>query len=478
MCALAELLHSSGAKVSGSDTGDVFYTDEILKELGIPYYETFDGAHVPAAASLVIHSAAYDQTNPEVAEALRRAAGGALGGATDGETSRKQKLRVLKYTDALGEYSANLDSTGIAGVHGKTTTTALAGTLIRAVRLPAQVLAGSAVSTFNGHSTVVLGDKYFVAETCEYRKHFLSFRPRRIILTSVESDHQDFFPTYQSIREAFVEYVMLLPENGELIYCADDAGAVEVVNIIKKKRSDLSYTEYGFNAAGGYKIESCAVQNGRTVFKLRGFETPFELRVPGVHNVLNSAAALALLFSLLRCEHGGNISAKEFDGAAAICAKALGEFCGCKRRSEILGEVNGILFMDDYAHHPTAIKTTLAGIKEFYPARRLVVSFMSHTYTRTAALFDSFAAAFTCADVLLLHKIYASARETYSGGVNGETLFNEAKKYHNNLYYFDEYFDAIPWLKENLKPGDIFLTLGAGDNWLLGKKMFEEENAK
>jgi UDP-N-acetylmuramate--alanine ligase len=134
--------------------------------------------------------------------------------------------------------------------------------------------------------------------------------------------------------------------------------------------------------------------------------------------------------------------------------------------------------MDDYAHHPTAIKTTLAGIKEFYPARRLVVSFMSHTYTRTAALLDSFAASFDDADVLLLHKIYASAREKYCGGVNGKTLFEKTKERRGNVYYFEEYFDAAPFLKGNLKAGDIFLTMGAGDNWLLGKKMLEEENTK
>jgi UDP-N-acetylmuramate--alanine ligase len=465
MSALAELLHGAGGSVSGSDTGDIFYTDAILKELGIPYYESFDAAHIPADAALVIHSAAYGaEDNVEVACALQRG------------------LPLIKYTDALGEYSALFDSTGIAGVHGKTTTTALAGALVMAQGLAAQVLAGSAVSTFNGHSTISLGNKYFIAETCEYRKHFLSFHPRRIILTSIESDHQDFYPTYDAIFEAFLEYARLLPEGGELIYCADDPGAAQAAALIKKERGDLQYTPYGRTASGDYKIESCYVENERVVFKLSGIVRIFTLHIPGEHNVLNATAALALLFSLLRKERG-DISGPELESIASSCEKALEGFRGSKRRAEFLGEAAGILFMDDYAQHPTAINTTLAGLKKFYPSRRLVVSFMPHTYTRTAALLDEFSSAFNDADLLLLHKIYASAREKNPHTVSGEALFEKAKRYSTNahyIHYFNEYNDSIAFLQSNLKEGDLFLTMGAGDNWQLGKKLFElyKENQK
>jgi UDP-N-acetylmuramate--alanine ligase len=177
MCALAELMCNAGVRVSGSDISEIFYTDAILQELGIPYFEFFDAEHIRAPIDLVIHSAAYTpETNEELAEAVKRG------------------LPVLKYPDALGAYSAGFDAAGITGVHGKTTTTALAGTLIRGAELPAQILVGSAVAGFKGRSTLSLGNKYFAAETCEYRKHFLSFHPRHIVLTAVESDHQDFFP--------------------------------------------------------------------------------------------------------------------------------------------------------------------------------------------------------------------------------------------------------------------------------------------
>jgi UDP-N-acetylmuramate--alanine ligase len=447
MCALAELLHNGGAKVSGSDTNDVFYTDKILKEIGIPYYEGFDASHINNSISLVIYSAAYTfETNAELSAA------------------KQIGLSILKYSDALGEYSSMFDSTGIAGVHGKTTTTALCGTLAKCTNLPARVLAGSAA--FNGRSTLCLGNKYFIAETCEYRKHFLAFYPKHIILTAIESDHQDFYPTYQSILDAFIEYIKLMPDDSELIYCADDKGALEAVSIILKERPSIKLIPYGFNAKGDYKIESYYTKDGFSVFKLAG--AVFKLCVPGVHNVLNASAAIALTF-LLAQKESISIDKKLLDSMAG----ALQNFKGSKRRTEIIGEAGGILFIDDYAHHPTAIKTTLAGLKKFYPKRRLVVSFMPHTYTRTAALLEDFAQGFADADILVLHKIYASAREKYTGGVNGNTLFEKTKLCHNNVCYIDEHSDAVDFVLDKLKAGDIFLTMGAGDNWMLGKKLFE-----
>ncbi|MDR0706972.1 MAG: UDP-N-acetylmuramate--L-alanine ligase [Treponema sp.] len=466
MSALAELLLNAGVRVSGSDTSDVFYTDAILKELGVPYVETFDAAHIHDGIDFVVYSAAYSpETHPELLEASRRG------------------IPLFKYTDALGAYSANFDSSGIAGVHGKTTTTALAGALLKGARLPARILAGSATSVFNGRSTLSLGNTYFVAETCEYRRHFLSFHPKRIVLTSVESDHQDYYPTYESIRDAFVEYGRNLPPSGELVYCADDEGACEVAETLRKEKRGIVFTPYGFTARGDFRIKSFSVENERLVFELNAFAEPFTLRVPGRHNALNAAAALALVSSIARAENrAAGVNAVSMTKAQLEGARrGLERFCGSKRRSEIIGEKNGVLFMDDYAHHPTAIKTTIEGLKTFYPNRRLIVSFMPHTYTRTAALLDEFAAAFDGADALLLHKIYASARETYSGGVTGRTLFEkietikkaEYAAHAREIWYVEEPLDAVPLVKATLKAGDLFLTMGAGDNWKLGKALLE-----
>jgi UDP-N-acetylmuramate--alanine ligase len=452
MCALAELMHGNGIAVSGSDKAEVFYTDKILKELGIPYYESFEASHIKDDFALVIHSAAYDrETNPEIAEAVKRG------------------LPVFKYTDALGLYSELFDSSGIAGVHGKTTTTAIAGTLIRGAGLPAQVLAGSAVTSFGGRCTLSLGNRYFVAETCEYRRHFLAFRPRRIVLTSVESDHQDYFPDYESIREAFLEYCRLLPPDGELIYCADDPGAAEIASVLEREWRDVSFTPYGFNAAGEFRIHSYDVKNEKAEMIIEGFPGTIRLRIPGRHIAEDAAGALALVSSLVREEFGAegwNEKRRE------KVRKALEEFRGSTRRQEIIGEAGGILFMDDYGHHPTAIAATLEGLKDFYPDRRLIVSFMSHTYSRTAALLDDFASSFERADVVFLHKIYGSAREEYSGGVNGRTLFEKTAALRGEVYYAEEPLDAAAPLKAMLKSGDLFISMGAGNNWIIAQEMY------
>jgi len=457
VCALAELMHNTGLKVSGSDTPEVFYTDAILKELKIPYYENFDASHIGESIDIVVHSSAYSaDTNPELRRALE------LG------------IPVMKYTDALGEWSARFDSAGVCGVHGKTTTTAICGVLMRAAGLPAQILTGSAALDFNGRSTLTLGNKYFIAETCEYQKHFLSFRPKRIILTAVEWDHQDYFESYESIRDAFVEYCMLLPQGGQLIYCADDGGARETAQIIEKENRGIELIPYGFTADGDYRIVSYNTGDGKGDFILNGIKEAFSIRIPGRHEALNCAAAIALTVSLANDEFQTAKGTLVLNQEKIVSIKnALDNFKSTKRRCEILGRAAGILFIDDYGHHPTAIKTTLAGIRSFYPARRLVVSFMSHTYTRTSALIDEFASAFDDADILFLHKIYASARENYTGGLDGRSLFQKASAARKGeTRYIDEPADAFMPLCEILKDGDIFITLGAGNNWPLGEKLF------
>jgi len=460
VCALAELMFNTGIKVSGSDTDEIFYTDVILNELQIPYYSNFDAAHITNKIDMVIYSAAYNAgSNPEV--------------------KRAQELGIpmLRYTDALGIWSSKFDSTGICGVHGKTTTTAICGVLMRAVNLPVQILVGSAAVNFGGRSTLSLGNKYFIAETCEYRRHFLSFHPKRIILTSVESDHQDYFPTYESIRDAFVEYCRLLPDGGQLVYCADDPGAAEVADIIKNDNRAIELIPYGFTASGDFKINYFKVENERSVFSVEGFPGEIKIRIPGRHAALNTAAGLALASSLLKNE--GSCGKYLFNESQILSIKnELENFKSTKRRSEIIGEAGGIIFMDDYGHHPTAIKTTLEGIKDFYPSRSLIVSFMPHTYTRTAALLDEFGSCFNDADVLFLHKIYASARENYTGGVNGKTLYEKAASFRGKTgkketFYVDEPDAAFNPLCEMLKSGDIFLTLGAGNNWHLGEKLYK-----
>lgn len=480
MAALVEICYARGAVITGSDVPERFYTDAILEKLNIKPFTSFSAQNVADDVQLVIYSSAYklDQ-NPDLIEA------------------RRKNIPILLYTQALGEISALTYSCGVAGVHGKTTTTGLVGTLIKFLNLPAQVLAGSIISSFDDKCTLNNGNDFFVAETCEYQRHFMAFHPQKIILTSVESDHEDYYPTYESIRDAFVDYAKLLPAGGQLIYCADEAGACEVAEIIEKQRPDVELIPYGVTAKGDYQLTVEKIEDGKQYFRIAAFDGDFYLKVPGIHLLRNATAACALACELLKTSAQQKASAIPGMTETFLCLKnGFASFCGAKRRSEIISMLKapakkavqdekilqnlqniknkGILVMDDYAHHPTAIKTTLEGLRLFYPDRRIIVDFMSHTYSRTAALLDQFAASFSAADVVILHKIYPSAREKYDGTVNGKVLFEKTKENHKNVVYYEEILDALPYVKEILQDGDLFITMGAGDNWKIGKAIVDD----
>jgi UDP-N-acetylmuramate--alanine ligase len=445
MAALAELLVAAGARVRGSDVPEKFFTDEILDAAGVPYTGSFDPAHLDPTPDLVVHSAAYaPETNPELVEAGHRG------------------LPIQVYPEALGTFSEGFQrAAGIAGVHGKTTTTALAGVVARALGLPVSVLAGSVVPDFGNRATLSLGDSLFLAETCEYKRHFLHFHPSAILVTSVELDHTDYFTSYDDIFQAFFEYALRLPPGGLLVYCADETGASALASAVRQRRSDVKLVPYGVRAEGDFRVLDRGFAPGESHFRLAGYPPLLSLRVPGTHNVLNAAGACALVFSLAE-------RAVNSDDLSAV-AQALKSFRGSKRRSQLVGEAGGVLVMDDYGHHPTAVDLTLRGLKDFYPDRRLVVDFMSHTYSRTKALLEEFAHAFSAADEVVLHKIYASARETDTLGIDGRTLYGATALAHPHVSYFEEVADAVPYYLKSLKSGDLLVTMGAGDNWKAGQ---------
>ncbi len=446
MSALAELLLDGGAQVSGADTGEKFYTDEILDRLGIPYYEEFAASHIDSTVDIVAYSAAYSPDScPELVKAK------ALG------------IPTKTYPQMLGMLSLYRDSTGIAGVHGKSTTTAMAGTLLRGLKLPASVVAGTAVPTFDERSTLTLGDEFFVAETCEYRRHFLSFHPSRIVLTNVDLDHTDYFSGIEDIENAFLAFGERLPPDGELIYCADDEGASRVAARLAEAKPGLAFVPYGTTAKGPFRVSDVSAGNGKIEFSLDALPVRLALRIPGVHNVLNAAAAVALARSLVKKKYGA-----VDQSFAETVAEALNRFSGSRRRSQIVGERDGILFLDDYGHHPTAISKTIQGFRSFYPGRRIIVDFMPHLYSRTKDLFDGFVTAFDAADVVILHDVYSSARET-SGDVSGIDLFRAVLRRHPDTHYFEGFRDAEGFCRRLLSPGDVFITMGAGDNWKLGR---------
>ncbi|MEM5947857.1 UDP-N-acetylmuramate--L-alanine ligase [Spirochaetia bacterium 38H-sp] len=468
MTALAELCVSSGAFVEGSDVDEPFYTDEILSSLGVCIRD-FSSEWIDSSWDCIVFSAAYDKSShPQLVRAAQ------LG------------LPLVSYPEALGAFSQGFFSCGISGVHGKTSTTAISGTLANAIGLPALSLTGSAVPLWGGRATIgpsynVLSspsihfDKkkasFFIAETCEYRRHFMHFSPSCVLLTSVEPDHLDYFKDYKDIESAFIDYTMKLPENGFFIYCADNAGACSVAKHISGSRTDINLISYGKIGDASFRISGTEQLAGMQRFSVND-RFSFSLKVPGEHMIENAVGALALI-SVLAVKAGFSESFDSFieDYYDKLSAAFLA-FSGTRRRSEVVGETGGILFIDDYGHHPTAIRSTIAGYRSFYPGRRIVVDFMSHTYSRTKALLDDFAASFTDADIVILHKIYASAREK-SGDITGKDLYERVKERQDAVYYSHEVMDAMGLCRELLKPGDVFITMGAGNNWILGRELYK-----
>ncbi len=451
MAALAEIFAAQGDVVTGSDTTETFYTDTLLRRAAIPYAEGFSARNLPAQVDLVVYSAAYDRaTHPELVEARRRG------------------LPIVTYTEALGAISRYRPAVAVAGVHGKTTTTALLGTLLKAVGSDATVLVGSAVSTFDGKAVYVGGGTegaLFVAETCEYRRHFLDFYPDLVLVTNIEADHLDYFRDEADVADAFFAFASRLPDGGTLVYCADDDGACAVADRVAEERPDVRRRAYGERAKGDFAV--CVVSDAPPRFTMPILGGEVTLRVPGRHNTLNAAAAVAAY-------HG----ALELTGAsppgAPIIVHALEAFAGTTRRAEVVGEARGVLFMDDYGHHPTAVAMTLAGLKAYYPGRRLVVDFMSHTFTRTARLLHDFGRCFSSADLVFVNKIYASAREGSERTIDGGQLAEEIAKHHPAVTYVAELEEAEAVIKATLQDGDLFVTMGAGDNWRIAHRLFRD----
>lgn len=467
MAALAEIFCAEGAKVSGSDVSDVFYTDAILRKIGV-HPLLFDAKNITSALDLVVHSSAYTaENNCEVKAALE------LG------------LPVLLYSEALGELSRTMTSAAVSGVHGKTTTAGIIGTLLKDLPLPSLTLAGSSIASFGGSCVMISKsfaksggkDRFFAAETCEYQRHFMAFCPDAVILTAVESDHEDYYPAFKDIQAAFVDFICKLPVGGTLIYCADDPGARETAAQACGKRPDIVLVPYGETAEGPWRISDYEVRSGRQLFTVADIGR-CSLEISGRHNVRNAAAALALVSAFL--ERAGESPAAYYEQLK----KSLREFRGGKRRSEIVArEVNrygqDLIFIDDYAHHPTAIKTTLEGYRLFYPNHTIIVDFMSHTYSRTAALLDDFARSFGDADMVVLNDIYASARETASDfNITGRDLYKRALKYHSAVSYEPDFTKAAQLIKDALdrktgKEGYVFVTMGAGDNFKVGQLVLD-----
>lgn len=445
MASLALLFARLGNTIFGSDIPEVFYTDTMLRSQGITWVESFSAKNLPMSTDVLIYSDAWkDQNHPEIREAKRR------------------DIILYSYSEVLGKLSMQTYSVAVAGVHGKTTTTALLSFLCDTLSFPVTAIIGGAVKDFSNMSLLFHGTKCFISETCEYRKNFLLFHPDILLVTSIEWDHTDFYKSYHDIFQAFLHYALQLSFHGTLVYCADNEGCVSLAQECIKVRPDLLLVPYGQRAEGMYAVSNIK-EEPRQLYMRMPFHGEWTIRHPAVHSLINVAGTVAVLQVI-----GDRLQVKI---SWEKIKKAIARFQGVARRHDVIGEIRGITIIDDYAHHPTAIRNILTGLRRFYHPRRVIVDFMSHTYSRTESFLEDFAKSFQDADEIIINDIYSSARER-KGEINGKKLSEAISQYHSCVRYEPSFQKIIQYAKSSLQEGDLFVTLGAGNNWEIAHAVY------
>jgi UDP-N-acetylmuramate--alanine ligase len=433
LSAIARVLHGWGYQVSGSDRQTSALTEALAAE-GITVYDGHKADHV-SGADLLIASSAVPENNPELVEARRRG------------------LPVVKRGQLLGELTAGKTTIAVAGTHGKTTTSAMIAWILVEAGLDPTFIVGGVMQNLRTNAQAGQG-QHFVIEADEYDRAFLGLWPNVAVVTTLEHDHPDCYPTFEQMQDAFAAFAEHLVVGGLLIVCGEGGETRRLGE--RLQGTERRVATYGLNPAWDWWAA------GMNLGNTAAFETwhrgtllgTCALQVPGRHNVLNALAAMAA-----SAEVG-----VDFSTAAA----ALTRFRGTQRRFEVKGQVSGITVVDDYAHHPTEIQATLQAAQIKYPGRTIWAVFQPHTYSRTAALLQDFAAAFADADHVLVTGIYA-AREQDTLGVSGADLV--ARMNHPDCRYVEALDDAVAVLLDEVKPGEVVITLGAGDGYLVGERM-------
>ena len=434
MSGIAKVLLHNGVKGSGSDTGDSKIIDE-LKEMGADIFKGHSAENI-TTQSLVVYTAAVKDDNPELVEA------------------RKKGIKTIDRATMLGHIMKDYsEAISIAGTHGKTTTTAMmAYVLIKALKDPT-VMVGGELDILDGNFR--LGKSpYFVTESCEYCRSFLKFFPKIAVVLNVEEDHLDYYKDIDDIKDAFRSFANLAPSDGAVIVPADSKNALDCVNEAKGKvytfgidegnfyASNISFNQFGYPSFDAY-------YNGKKLISLT-------LSVLGKHNVKNSMAVIAVSYAL------GLPMEKVKEGLEA--------FSGTKRRFEKKGFAKGALVIDDYAHHPTEILTTIDSVTKIDHKKTWFV-FQPHTYTRTYTLFDDFVSVLSKTESLIIADIYA-AREKDTGMVSSKAL---SQKIPNSIY-MDSFSKIENYLWDNIGEGDIVITVGAGNVVEIGEHLVEKGN--
>ena len=437
MSAIALILHDAGYIVTGSDKTQTSTTDYLNKS-GIPVF-IGNNAELVLNADAVVYTSAINQHDTEFVRAK------SLGIPT---FERAVFLGML-----LEAYNRTIC---ISGTHGKTTTTSMTASIFIDAKLNPNVQVGGKFKKLNDLNYLIGDSDYFILESCEYVDSFLNFPHNTATILNIDEDHLDYFSGIDDIKKSFKKFILMSDDNGYLVLNRDDANCMSVLKDVKedlnKKNvkvitfslseddADIYAKNIRCNIKGFYSFDITSPKDNVTY--------KFYLTVPGLHNVYDALAAITTAYA-----HGIDFK---------IMKKSLNSFCGAKRRFELKKEFeNNILVYDDYAHHPTEIKATLAAAKQKNGAR-VVSVFQPHTYTRTKELLEDFGTSFFDSDVCIITDIYA-AREIDDGSVSSKTLVEKLVKNGVNAIYISSFEDIANYLKDIAKPNDIILTIGAGD---------------
>ncbi len=442
MSGIARVAHDQGMEVSGSDLKESRYTKQ-LRDAGVTVFIGQDGANIPEGDPMVVVSTAILDNNPELIEARRR------------------DLKICHRAQMLAHLGRNLDTLAVAGTHGKTTTSSMLASTLDAMGCDPTFLIGGIVRAYGTNAHSGTGD-YYVVEADESDKSFTYLTPAAAIVTNIEADHLDHYEGLDEIYSQFRMFMEGVREGGPIVVCGDDEGLVAQARSTKRP-----VITYGFS-------EGCDARV--TVWESAGVGTRFTLRLPdgrmvassikqnpGLHNVANGAAVLTLIDAL-----GLDVE---------TAAEKLGEFSGVRRRFDLAGEAAGVTVVDDYAHHPTEIAATIKAAKEL-DFKRVHVLFQPHRYSR-AALFtevmrDEFGAAFDGADTVTFMDVY-SAGEAPVPGITGKTFLAPVVEHgHGGTRYVPRRIDVVPAMIEVAEPGDLIITMGAGDVTAVAPQLVDE----
>jgi len=436
MSGIAEVLLNSGYVVSGSDLqeSDVI---ERLRKLGAQIFVGHQEENLAVNPSVVVISTAVKYTNPEVVEARRR------------------QIPVIPRAEMLAELMRMKYSVAVAGSHGKTTTTSMIAAILSAAGLDPTMVIGGRVRMLGSNAKIGQGE-ILVAEADESDGSFLLLSPTIAIVTNIDREHMDFHLTMERLNESFLTFINKVPFYGLAVLCLDNPNVRALLPKVRKR-----FTTYGLSPEAEFSVQDLAIKAGGVEFSALHHAKPLgrvRLQLPGRHSATNALAALAV--------------AHEFEIPFDRAAQALEAFSGIHRRFEIKGDAGGILVIDDYGHHPAEIRATIGAVRESWK-RPLTVVFQPHRYSRTQDLFDDFLTAFEGADRLVLTEIYAAGEDAITG-VSAEALYHAIKRQgHMDVKFVADTNRIAEGLVDDLRAGDMVLTLGAGDIYKVGEALVE-----